>query len=61
MGVGAGSWIIIAIVALLIFGPKRLPELGRSVGQTLREFKHATSGASEDHEKDKQRQVDDKE
>ncbi|MCG0056549.1 twin-arginine translocase TatA/TatE family subunit, partial [Escherichia coli] len=44
MGIGAGSWIIIAIVALLIFGPKRLPELGRSVGQTLREFKHAASG-----------------
>ncbi|MBK0010597.1 twin-arginine translocase TatA/TatE family subunit [Priestia megaterium] len=61
MGIGAGSWIIIAIVALLIFGPKRLPELGRSVGQTLREFKHAASGASEDCEKDKQRQVDDKE
>lgn len=51
MGIGAGSWIIIAIVALLIFGPKRLPELGRSVGQTLREFKHAASGASEDREK----------
>ncbi|MGN7485655.1 twin-arginine translocase TatA/TatE family subunit [Priestia megaterium] len=61
MGIGAGSWIIIAIVALLIFGPKRLPELGRSVGQTLREFKHAASGASEDRGKDKQRQVDDKE
>ncbi|MED3979682.1 twin-arginine translocase TatA/TatE family subunit [Priestia megaterium] len=61
MGIGAGSWIIIAIVALLIFGPKRLPELGRSVGQTLREFKHAASGTSEDREKDKQRQVDDKE
>ncbi|MEE3897671.1 twin-arginine translocase TatA/TatE family subunit [Priestia megaterium] len=61
MGIGAGSWIIIAIVALLIFGPKRLPELGRSVGQTLREFKHAASGGSEDREKDKQRQVDDKE
>ncbi|MFP7736958.1 twin-arginine translocase TatA/TatE family subunit [Priestia aryabhattai] len=61
MGIGVGSWIIIAIVALLIFGPKRLPELGRSVGQTLREFKHAASGVSEDREKDKQRQVDEKE
>ena len=34
--------IIIAIVALIIFGPSRLPEIGRSLGKTLREFQNAT-------------------
>ena len=31
--------IILALVALLVFGPKRLPEMGRSLGQGMREFK----------------------
>ncbi len=34
--------VIILIVALLIFGPKQLPELGRSLGRTLNEFRSAT-------------------
>lgn len=52
MGLGAGSIAIIALVALLIFGPKRLPELGKAAGNTLREFKQATKGlAEEDDEK----------
>ncbi|MGP4082615.1 twin-arginine translocase TatA/TatE family subunit [Pseudalkalibacillus sp. R45] len=45
---GPGSWIIIGVVALLIFGPKKLPELGRAAGKTLKEFKNATSGLVED-------------
>lgn len=51
MGVGAGSIAIIAIVALIIFGPKKLPELGRAAGETLREFKNATKGIAEEEEK----------
>lgn len=39
--------LIIAIVALVIFGPKRLPELGASVGKGIREFRQATAGLSE--------------
>ena len=38
--------IIVLIVALLIFGPKRLPMLGRSLGQGLREFKDGITGES---------------
>lgn len=54
MGLGAGSIAIIALVALLIFGPKKLPELGKAAGNTLREFKHATKGlADEDDDKKK--------
>lgn len=48
MGLGAGSIAIIALVALLIFGPKKLPELGKAAGNTLREFKQATKGLADD-------------
>ncbi|WP_261301887.1 Sec-independent protein translocase subunit TatA/TatB [Paenibacillus andongensis] len=36
--------ILIAIVALLLFGPNKLPELGRGFGKMFREFKDATNG-----------------
>ncbi len=47
MGLSAGSIVLIAIVALIIFGPKKLPELGRAAGDTLREFKQATKGLTD--------------
>jgi sec-independent protein translocase protein TatA len=45
---GFGSLLLIALVALLIFGPKKLPELGKAAGNTLREFKNATKGLADD-------------
>ena len=36
--------IIVLIIALLVLGPKRLPDAGRSIGRGLREFKNAVSG-----------------
>jgi len=45
---GPGSLIIIAIIALLVFGPKKLPEIGKAFGSSLREFKNATKGLVED-------------
>ncbi len=39
--------VIILIVALLIFGPSRLPELGKALGRTLREFQSATKEATQ--------------
>ncbi len=39
--------IIILVVALVIFGPKRLPELGRSRGKGIKEFKNSTSELTE--------------
>jgi TatA/E family protein of Tat protein translocase len=39
---GFPELIVIFIIALLVFGPKKLPELGKSLGKGLREFKRAT-------------------
>jgi sec-independent protein translocase protein TatA len=40
--------LLIALVLILLFGAKRLPEIGRSVGKSLREFKSATKGLADD-------------
>ena len=40
-GLGPTELIIIFVVILLVFGPKRLPEMGRSLGQAIREFRSA--------------------
>jgi sec-independent protein translocase protein TatA len=42
--IGVPELIVLAIVLLLIFGPKRLPEIGRSMGKGMREFKDSVSG-----------------
>ncbi len=54
---GPMSLIIIAIIALLVFGPKKLPEIGKAFGSSLREFKNATKGLVED---DDVKKVEDK-
>lgn len=46
--IGIPGLVLILVLALIIFGPKKLPELGRAVGQTLREFKKSTNGLIED-------------
>lgn len=56
--IGPMSIIIIGIVALLIFGPKKLPELGKAMGSTLREFKNATKGLADDEDDTKKKELD---
>lgn len=51
--IGVPSLILILIVALLIFGPQKLPEIGKAAGNSLREFKNATRGIIGDEEEDK--------
>ena len=46
--IGWQGLIVILIVLLIIFGPKRLPELGRSLGRGLREFKSSVAGGDDD-------------
>jgi sec-independent protein translocase protein TatA len=46
--IGIAGLIVILIVALLVFGPKRLPEIGRSLGKGMREFKDSITGNSDE-------------
>ena len=41
--IGTPELLVIFVIALVVFGPRRLPELGRSLGRTIAEFKRATS------------------
>ncbi len=47
-GIGMQELIIIAIIALIIVGPKKLPDLAKSLGKGFSEFKKATKGVTED-------------
>lgn len=48
--IGIPSLILILVVALIIFGPSKLPEIGKAAGNSLREFKNATKGMIGDDE-----------
>jgi sec-independent protein translocase protein TatA len=48
--VGPLELIVVLIIALVVLGPKRLPEVGRSVGKGMREFKEAISGEHAEEE-----------
>lgn len=48
--IGIPGLILILVLALIIFGPNKLPEIGKASGTALQEFKAATKGAVNDHE-----------
>lgn len=56
-GLGLPEMGIIAVVAILIFGPKKIPELGNALGKTLRSFKDGV-GLVDDEAVEKEKQKD---
>ena len=55
--IGIPELIIVLVILLVIFGPKRLPGLGRSLGSGMREFKDSISGNSKDDDEDDRPQL----
>jgi sec-independent protein translocase protein TatA len=60
MPFGLQLWEILLVLAaaLLIFGPKRLPEMGRSLGRGLREFKDSVTGKERDDDDDRVAEIE---
>lgn len=50
--IGPMELVVVLVIALIVLGPKRLPEVGRSVGKGMREFKEALTNPDEDEEDD---------
>jgi sec-independent protein translocase protein TatA len=50
--IGPLELAIVLIIALVIFGPKRLPDLGKSLGKGMREFKDSLSGENDDDDEE---------
>jgi sec-independent protein translocase protein TatA len=55
--IGPMELIVVLVIALIVLGPKRLPDAGRSLGRGLREFKGAISGG-DDHDEDARAEPD---
>ena len=51
-GIGVTELIIVLVIVLLIFGPKRLPGMGKALGSGMREFKDSITGKSTDDDED---------
>jgi sec-independent protein translocase protein TatA len=54
--VGPMELILVLAIALIVLGPKRLPEAGKALGKGLREFKDSVSGIGDDHDDDEERE-----
>jgi sec-independent protein translocase protein TatA len=47
-GLGPAEVILVLVIALIVFGPGRLPEMGQALGKSIREFREATSGITDE-------------
>jgi sec-independent protein translocase protein TatA len=50
--IGPMELVVVLVIALLVIGPKKLPEVGKSLGKGMREFKDSLSGLNRDDEDD---------
>jgi sec-independent protein translocase protein TatA len=55
--IGPMEVVLVLVIALVVLGPKKLPEVGRSVGRGMREFKESLQGGAE-HREDDDRELD---
>ena len=55
--IGPMELIIVLVIALIVLGPKKLPEVGRSIGKGMREFRESLSGDSDRSDDDEERPV----
>ncbi|MDQ0350808.1 sec-independent protein translocase protein TatA [Alkalibacillus filiformis] len=58
MTIGVPGLILIILILLIIFGPKKLPELGQALGQTLKEFKKSTNELTSDQDDQPKKTID---
>jgi sec-independent protein translocase protein TatA len=49
--IGGSELLVVMLVVFIFFGPKKLPEMGKSLGKAMREFRSAMRGVKEDLEK----------
>ncbi len=54
-GLGGGEIAIVVIIVVLFFGPKKLPQLGKGIGQAIREFKNAGTNLISESEEEKKK------
>jgi sec-independent protein translocase protein TatA len=54
--VGPLELVVVLVIALIVLGPKKLPEVGRSLGHGIREFKDSISGMGRDDDEDDERE-----
>lgn len=54
--IGIPGLILIVVLALIIFGPKKLPEIGKAAGQTLREFKTSANNLMDEDETEEKKE-----
>jgi sec-independent protein translocase protein TatA len=50
-GIGFPELLVILVIALIVLGPKKLPEAGRAMGKGMREFKDSLSGVNDDDDR----------
>lgn len=58
--IGVPGLIIILVIVLIVFGPKKLPEIGGAVGKTFAEFKKSTKGLMDDEEDEPAKKIEKK-